>query len=100
MALPLHRSDDSRLEGVTAPAATAFLIPVPVLVLAADVRFVNLDDAAELIHVALDQSDADPMAHVPSGFERTEAHVAIKLPRSHPSFAGQRQVDDTIPVAQ
>ena len=52
----------------------AALVGVPVLVLAADESFINLDDAAELVHVVLDKRRADAMAHIPSGFVGAEAH--------------------------
>lgn len=67
---------------------------------ATDVAFIDLNDAAELVHVALDQSSADAVCHVPSGFERTETHVAPQLSGAHSLLAGQDQMRDLEPVAE
>ena len=67
--------------------------------LAADVSLVNLDNPAKL-GLRLDKSDPDAMSHEPSGFERTEAHVAPQLPRADAFLAGQHQMRDFEPVPQ
>src|SRR6202035_2321312 len=61
--------------------------------------FVNFNDAAKL-GFGFDQSGADFVSHEPSGFDRTETHVAAKLTRAHSLFAGQDQMGDLKPVAE
>jgi hypothetical protein len=96
-ALAADCTDDGRL---TARAAMdASLAAVLVDALATDVGLVNLDNATKL-SLGLNQSSPDAMGHVPAGFERTEAHVAIQLPRAHSLLAGQHQMRDFEPVAE
>src|SRR5580658_2890038 len=45
------RADDGGLAGVSAPARSAFLIPMPVAILASHVGFVDFDDTAKLFDV-------------------------------------------------
>jgi hypothetical protein len=40
------------------------------------------------------------MAHEPSGFVRTEAHIAHDLQRAHALLASEHQMNDAIPVAK
>jgi hypothetical protein len=68
--------------------------------LAADERFVHFNDAAEFIHVFLDQGGADTVAHVPSGFVATETHDALNLQGAHSLFTCQHQMSDAKPVPQ
>ena len=100
VALALHRTDDGRfvLCG-TASAGVVFLIPMTVLVLTADVGFIDLDNAAELIQV-LNQSSADFVTHGPCGFVGTEAHDALYLESGNAFLAGQHHVDDAEPLPQ
>jgi hypothetical protein len=100
VALAPYRTDDWRFEFIrSAPARAAFLVPMTVLVFAANVGFVHFDDAAELLHI-LDKRGADFVAHQPSGFVGTEAHVAHDLQSAHAYFAGQHEVNDFEPVAE
>jgi len=85
---------------VTATASVAPFIPMTIFVVAADIGFIDLNDTAELVHVAFNHRSADFVTHKPSGFDRTEAHVAPNLARTHALFAGEHQVSDLEPVPQ
>jgi hypothetical protein len=100
IAFAAHSADDRDLSGRRMFAANAALIGMFVLVLAADVGFIDLNDTAQLVHVALDKRRADFVAHEPSGFDRTEAHVAPDLARTHALFTGEHEVSDFEPVAE
>jgi hypothetical protein len=100
VALALHRADDGRLGAGGVLAALAALADVFVFVFAPDPRFVHLNDAAKLVHVIFDKSNADAMAHIPSGFVRAEAHRPHDLKGTHSLLAGQHHVSDAKPVLQ
>ncbi len=98
VALPLDRADD---RGLSASAAlNAAASAVFVLGFAAYPSFVDLNDAAQLVHVSLDQRDADFVTHAPSCPVRAKTHVAHDLKGAHPLLAGQHQVSDLEPLAQ
>ena len=79
VSLTLHSADDGSFEPVvTAPAGAAFLVPMAVLIFAADVSFIDLDNAAKLVAGSM-TARADFVAHAPSGFVGTETHVALDL---------------------
>lgn len=100
VALAADRSgDDCALAASGGTRHSVTLVSVFVLGFAADEGFVNFDNTAKLFF-RLDQSNADFVSHKPSGFDRTEAHVAAKLPRAHALFAGQDQVSDLEPVTE
>lgn len=100
IALAPDRADDWRFERiVAAPASAAALVPMAVFVFPADIGFVDFNDAAELLYV-LNESGADLVAHEPSGFVGTEAHVTHDLEGAHSLFASQHQVDDFEPVTE
>src|SRR5207253_2716830 len=80
------------------PAAA--LVLVPVLRLAADESLVELDDAHELPKLGVLQGRPDAMAHIPSGLERAETHVAPDLPGTHALLRGQHEVDHAKPVPE
>jgi hypothetical protein len=58
-----------------------------VLVLAADKRLVNLDDAHELTKIRIVHSGAQPMAHVPSGAIVAAADLSLNLESAHALLA-------------
>ncbi len=99
IAFAFDRADDRCLEGVATAAASAALIPMAVFVFSADVGFVHLDDAAELVDI-FHQSGSDFVTHRPRGFIGTKAHVAMNLQCAHAFFAGQHEVDDFEPHPQ
>src|ERR1700683_869343 len=92
-----HNSFAAASSSATAVTALVF---VPIFREATDESFVNLDDADELLELLILQGCADTVAHVPSGFVRTEAHVAVDLAGTHFLFSGQHQVDDAEPLPQ
>jgi len=101
ISLAADSADDWRFAGTDAACSTAAaaFIPMPVLRQAADESFIDLDNSAELINV-FHQSYSDFMAHEPSGFIRTEAHITIKLQSAHSLLANEHEVDDAIPVTE
>jgi hypothetical protein len=101
IALALYCADDRDFAGASAAAlAVMALVPMAVVVFAADPSFINLDNAAKLIDVFFNQRRADTVAHVPSGFVGTEAHVAMDLPCAHSLFAREHEVNDAEPLPQ
>jgi hypothetical protein len=101
ISLAADRTDDWRFAGTNASCSTApaAFIPMPVLGQPANESFINFDDAAKLLDI-LHESGSDLVAHEPSGFVGTEAHVAHNLQGAHPLLAGEHQVDDAIPFAK
>lgn len=98
IALALH-STDHDLFADAAPLIVLALIPMAVLVFAADIGFVDFDNAAKF-DFRLNQSGADFVAHSPSGLIAAESHVAHDLEGAHSLFAGQHQVSDFEPVTE
>jgi hypothetical protein len=99
VAFALNCTNDSSLSGIPAPASAAFLVPMAVLITAANVGFVNLYDSAELLDV-LNHGGSDFVTHEPSRLVRAEAHIAEDLEGAHALFADQHQVRDSVPVFQ
>lgn len=100
IALALDRADDRSFEPVIATAArSAALIPMPVFVLAADIRFVDFDNAAEFGR-RFNQSGADFVAHTPSGLVAAKAHKSHDLEGAHSLFAGEHQMGDLEPIPE
>jgi hypothetical protein len=100
IALALNGADDWRLAGSSAAShAMVFLIPMPIGVLAADVSFVNLNNAAQL-DLRLDERGANFVGHVERGFIGAEAHLALNLKAGNSLFARQHQMDDFEPLAE
>jgi hypothetical protein len=99
IALALDCANDRSLAGISPPARSAFLIPMPVLVAPADVGFINFNDPAKLLDV-LDHRSSDLVAHEPSSLVRAEAHIAEDLEGAHALLADQHQVRDAVPVFQ
>src|SRR6266542_2092805 len=101
LALALDSADYGDLARASAAtSAPAALVPVPVLRLAADEGFIDLDDPHQLAEVLVRQPGSDAMAHVPGGRIGAEAHVTMDLQRADPLFAGQQQVNDPEPLPQ
>lgn len=87
-ALTAHRADDRDFGCRGVFAAAPALVPVLILVLATDVGFINLDNAAEFLF-RLDQCGADLVAHTPSGLVAAETHETHNLEGAHSLFACQ-----------
>jgi hypothetical protein len=100
VALALYGTDNSCLASAGASLAAAPLVPMFVAVLAADIRFIDFNNASEFVWAMLAQSGADTIAHVERSFVAPESHVAHDLERANSLFAGQHQVNDLEPVAE
>lgn len=70
-----------------------------IMVFAADPSFVHFYNATKLLF-RLDKGGADFVAHAPSCFVASEAHVPHDLERANPLFAGQHEVCDLEPIAK
>lgn len=100
-ALALYRANDGEFHRVVLAAAMMnTLIPMAVLILAADIGFIDLYKANELPEFFVRQSGANSHAHMPRGFVRAEPHHAVDLKGAHALLAGQHQVDDAKPIPQ
>ncbi len=98
-----YRADDGGfvVDGAATGATTfAALVLVPVLRLAAYVGLVHFDDAHKLAELVVLQRRTNAHCHVPSGFERSKAHVAPDLASAHAFLSRQQKVNDAEPVAQ
>ena len=67
--------------------------------LAADVGFVNLDNAAEF-RCGLREGSTDFVAHGPSGFVRAKTHHPLNLEGAHTFLAGEHVVNNAKPIPQ
>ena len=92
-------SDDCALAASGRAGHSVAFVGMFVLGFAANEGFVNFDNTAKLFF-RFDKGDTDFVCHEPSGFDRSETHIAAKLPRAHALFAGQDQVSDLEPVAE
>lgn len=100
VTLPLDCADDRRLAGsLRAGLAVVSLVPMAVLVLAADVGFVDFDDAAQLKR-RINQRRTDFVAHGMGRLVATEAQHALNLEGAHSLLARQHQMGDAIPVSE
>jgi hypothetical protein len=101
ISLTTDSANDWSFAGTDATSSTAptAFIPMPVLGETANESFIDFDNSAEFINV-FHERDADAMTHIPSGFQRTKAHIAPNLTSAHALFAGQHQVDDAEPVTE
>jgi hypothetical protein len=101
VSLSADGANDRRFAGPDAAGSTVAAAFIPMLVFrqAADECFIDFDNAAELLDI-LHQCGSDFVAHEPSGFIGTEAHVTTNLKSAHAFLASQHQVDNTIPVAK
>ena len=67
IALARDGSDNSRFPASDSSGNVSFLVPMAILVLAADEGFIDFDNAHELLEVCILHTGAKPMAHIPSG---------------------------------
>lgn len=98
-------TDDGDLAGRAAPTLAplhpaADPAAVPVLDLAADVGFVHLDNAGELLEHRVLHRGADAMAHVPSGPVLAHADVPLHLQGAHALLGLAHDQDHLEPVPQ
>jgi hypothetical protein len=100
VALPLDCANDRRLAGrLRTGLSVVPLVPMAVLVLAADVGFVDFDDAAQL-QCRINQRRADFVAHGMGRLVATETHHALNLEGAHALLARQHQMGDPEPVSE
>src|SRR4051794_17411414 len=99
LALAADRADDRLLTGAE-PAATgtAALPNVPVLGLAADEGFVNLDLAEQLALSAVAHRHTNAMAHIPSSFVGAGAEHPVDLQGAHALLGVVHQERDLKPL--
>jgi len=76
------------------------LIPMPISVLAADVSFINFDNANELAEFWIGEPGADAMAHIEGGRIGSKTHHAMYLQRRDSLLASQHQIDGLEPNPQ
>ena len=99
ISLPLDRADDCSLAAGPATVDVRAFVPMSVSVFAADVGLINFDNAAEFFDI-FDQRRSDLVAHLPSGFVRTEAHVTENLHCAHALFTSEHEMRDAIPIPE
>ena len=99
VSLALDRTDDGSFAASAATRPAIPLANVTVLIVAADVGFIDFDNAAEF-GFGFDQSGADFVTHGERGFIRTEAHHALNLKGANSLFACEHQMGDAEPIAQ
>jgi hypothetical protein len=100
VALTLHSADQRRLAGrLAATHPVVPLIPMTVAILAANIGFINLDNASKLCF-RLNQRRADFVAHAVRRLVRAKAHLPLNLQRANSFLAGQHQVYDLEPLPQ
>jgi hypothetical protein len=100
VALALDCANDRRLAGrLRAGLAVVPLVPMAILVLAADVGFVDLDNAAQL-HRRINQRRADFVAHGMGRLVAAETHHALDLECAHSLLAGEHEMGDPKPVPE
>jgi hypothetical protein len=100
VALPLHRANDCRLAGgLRAGLAVVALVPVAILVLAADERFVHFHNAPKL-HSRVNQRRAYFVAHGMGRLIAAEAQHALDLKGAHSLLTRKHQMGDAIPVTE
>ncbi len=81
-------------------ASDAFaLVAMPVFVFAADIGFINFDNAHKLDELRISKASAKSMAHVPRRFVRPDfrakfcAQCSVDLKRRHALFARQHEIE-------
>lgn len=99
VAFAADRADDRRLVAAR-PALAAAFAGVAVLVLAAHVGFVDLDDAHQLPKLRVSHPGAKPMAHIKGRAVGAGTDHAMDLQRADAFLAGQHEVKNLEPNQQ
>jgi hypothetical protein len=94
------RTDDRGLVAHLSAPDVGFLIPVAVLIFAADESFVYFDDSHELFEIVILQASAEPMANEPCGAIRARSDHAMYLESADTLLTGQHQVQNLEPSEQ
>jgi hypothetical protein len=95
IALALHGAQNGFF--AVATSSWSALIPMPVFVLAADISFINFDNAHELAEFRFGEAAADAMAHIVRGRVGAETKHPMHLHRGNALLAGQHKIDDLEP---
>src|SRR6266849_323677 len=91
-------ADGSDDRGLSAHAGDVLLlVPVAILVLAANCRFIHLDDAHQLAELRVFHRSSKPHAHIPDSFVSAGSKHSMKLPSAHSFFAHEHQVQNFKP---
>jgi hypothetical protein len=98
VAFALH-STNHDLFAEAAPLIVLALIPMPVLILAANIGLVDFNNAAELFDV-FDKRGSDFVAHSPCRFVAPEPHVTHDLQCAHSLFGSEHEMNDLEPLAE
>lgn len=99
ITLASNRADHADLAASHA-REVGFLAAMAVLILATDIRFINLYFAHELGKAAVLHSGSDPVAHIPGGFIRSAADLPLNLQGADALLALGHEVDHLEPHAQ
>jgi hypothetical protein len=100
VALAPDCADNWRLAGISASTRSAFLVPMSVFVAAADIGFVNLNDANKLTELWVLKARTNAVRHVKGGAIGANAHDALDLQGTDAFLCGQHHVNDAEPSAQ
>jgi hypothetical protein len=94
-SLALDSADDGSF--ASAASSRRAFIPMPIFVLAADVGFIDFDNADQFAERGIGKSSADAMAEIEGSGIGAEAHHPMDLERANSFFARQHQIDDFEP---
>jgi hypothetical protein len=97
--LPTDGSDDAYLAGADSASDVRFLVPMAVLIFAADESLIDFDNAHKLLEIIVSHTSPEPMADVPCGMQRralAEEHAA-KLAGRNTLLALQHGVEHLEP---
>jgi len=97
VAFALDRADHDEL--ASNASSGLLLIPMPIAVAAADIGFVDFNDAAEF-GFGFNERSADFVAHGMGGAVGAKAHHPLNLQCADALLAGQHQVNDLEPLPQ
>src|SRR5208283_1140132 len=79
VALPADGSDNANLARTDSTRYVALLVPVAILVLATNERFVDFNHAHQFLKVVILHRGANPMAHIPRGLFLLESHNPLNV---------------------
>jgi hypothetical protein len=98
VALARNRANDGHL--VATASDSASLVPMAVLVLSANVGFIDFDNTHELLKLRISHASAQPVADVPRRSIRARAHHAVNLKSRHAFLARKHVVKNLEPSKQ
>lgn len=100
IAFASNRANDGDFAAASCSRATTFLAPVPVLILAADIGFIDFDFAHELAESSVLHRRSDAMAHIPGRPVVAAADLPMDLQGADPLLTLRHQVDHLEPDRQ